>query len=96
LSTVLALLQFFLTVGFFSYLIYFLFNSKFELALITFTFKVLVEMLLFLPFFYRFKRMKAWLLLPIYQLLFPFYNLLILVLIPFFKPIWKGRASGVR
>jgi hypothetical protein len=53
-------------------------------------------MLLFLPFFYRFKRMKAWLLLPVYQLLFPFYNLLILVLIPFFKPIWKGRASGVK
>jgi cellulose synthase/poly-beta-1,6-N-acetylglucosamine synthase-like glycosyltransferase len=96
LSTFLALVQFFLTIGFFSILIYLLFNSKFELALITFTFKVLVDMLLFLPFFYRFKRMKAWFLLPIYQLLFPFYNLLILVLIPFFKPIWKGRSSGVR
>ena len=95
LSTFLALVQFFLTVGFFSCLIYFLLNSKFELALITFTFKVLVEMLLFLSFFYRFKRLKAWFLLPIYQLLFPFYNLLILVLIPFFKPIWKGRESGV-
>ena len=95
LSTFLALVQFFLTIGFFSILIYLLFNLKFELALITFTFKVLVEMMLFLPFFYRFKRMKAWFLLPIYQLLFPFYNLLILVLIPFFKPIWKGRESGV-
>ena len=96
LSTFLALVQFLLTIGFFSILIYLLFNSKFELALITFAFKVLVEMLSFLPFFYRFKRMKAWFLLPIYQFLFPFYNLLILVLIPFFKPIWKGRASGVR
>jgi len=95
LSTFLALVQFLLTIGFFCILIYLLFNSKFELALITFTFKVLVEMMLFLPFFYRFKRMKAWFLLPIYQLLFPFYNLLILVLIPFFKPIWKGRESGV-
>jgi cellulose synthase/poly-beta-1,6-N-acetylglucosamine synthase-like glycosyltransferase len=95
LSTFLALVQFFLTIGFFSCLIYFLINSKFELALITFAFKVLVEMLFFLPFFYRFKRMKAWFLLPIYQLLFPFYNLLILILIPFFKPIWKGRESGV-
>jgi hypothetical protein len=88
-------LSLFLTIGFFSCLIYFLLNSKFELALITFAFKVLVDLLLFLPFFYRFKRMKAWLLLPVYQLLFPFYNLLILVLIPFFKPIWKGRKSGV-
>jgi cellulose synthase/poly-beta-1,6-N-acetylglucosamine synthase-like glycosyltransferase len=95
LSTFLALVQFLLTIGFFSILIYLLFNSKFELALIIFTFKVLVEMMLFLPFFYRFKRMKAWFLLPIYQLLFPFYNLLILVLIPLFKPIWKGRKSGV-
>ena len=96
LSTFLAVVQFFLTIGFFSSLIYFLLNSKFELALITFTLKVLVDLLFFLPFFYRFKRMKAWLLLPIYQLLFPFYNLLILVLIPFFKPIWKGRVSGVK
>jgi glycosyltransferase involved in cell wall biosynthesis len=96
LSTFLVLVQFFLTIGFFSCLIYFLINSKFELALISFTFKVLLEMLLFLPFFYRFKRMKAWFLLPIYQLLFPLYNLLILVLIPFFEPIWKGRASGVK
>ena len=96
LSTFLAVVQFFLTIGFFSSLIYFLLHSKFELALITFTLKVLVDLLLFLPFFYRFKRMKAWLLLPVYQLLFPFYNLLILVLIPFFKPIWKGRASGVK
>jgi len=96
LSTFLALGQFFLTIGFFSILVYLLFNSKFELALITFTLKVLVDLLLFLPFFYRFKRMKAWLLLPIYQLLFPFYNLLILVLIPFFKPIWKGRESVIK
>jgi cellulose synthase/poly-beta-1,6-N-acetylglucosamine synthase-like glycosyltransferase len=96
LSTFLALVQFFLTIGFFSYLLYFFITSNFELALITLTLKVLVGLLFFLPFFYRFKRMKAWLLLPIYQLLFPFYNLLILVLIPFFKPIWKGRESGVK
>lgn len=96
LSTFLAVVQFFLTIGFFSSLIFFLLHSKFKLALITFSLKVLVDLLLFLPFFYRFKRMKAWLLLPFYQLLFPFYNLLILVLIPFFKPIWKGRASGVK
>jgi len=96
LSTFLALVQFILTIGFFSSLIYFLLNSKLDLAIITLILKIIVDLVLFLPFFYRFKRMKAWLLLPVYQLLFPFYNLLILVLIPFFKPIWKGRISEVK
>jgi hypothetical protein len=39
--------------------------------------------------------MTAWWIIPIYQLVFPFYNVLILILLPFFKPVWKGRISGV-
>lgn len=96
LSTFLAVFQFFLTFGFFSSLTFFLLESNYELALIIFLLKVLLDFLFFLPFFYRFKRMKAWFLLPIYQILFPIYSFLILVLIPFFKPIWKGRTSGIK
>lgn len=96
LSTTLAAAQFVLTIAFFSLLVYLCSKSEFLFATIIYALKVGVDMLLFLPFFYRFKRVKAWLILPIYQVLFPFYNLLILVLLPFFTPIWKGRKSGVK
>ncbi|MBU3659104.1 MAG: glycosyltransferase [Flavobacteriales bacterium] len=96
LSTTLAAAQFVLTIAFFSLLVYLCSKSEFLFATIIYALKVGVDMLLFLPFFNRFKRVKAWLILPIYQVLFPFYNLLILVLLPFFTPIWKGRKSGVK
>ena len=96
LSTALAIVQLLLTIGFFGILSYLLFVQNYYLSSIVFAFKVCVDMLLFLPFFKRFNRVKAWLLLPIYQIIFPFYNLLILVLLPFFKPVWKGRISGVK
>lgn len=96
LSTALAIVQLLLTIGFFGILAYLIIVQNYYLSSIIFAFKVCVDMLLFLPFFKRFNRLKAWLLLPIYQIIFPFYNLLILVLLPFFKPVWKGRVSGVK
>lgn len=95
LSTALALVQLVLTISFFSILIYLFFQSQFYLASIAFGLKICVDMLLFLPFFKRFNRMTAWFLLPFYQVIFPLYNLLILVLLPFFKPIWKGRNANL-
>jgi cellulose synthase/poly-beta-1,6-N-acetylglucosamine synthase-like glycosyltransferase len=95
LSTTLALIQLILTIGFFGILTYLIIQFNYYLAGLTFAFKISIDMLLFLPFFYRFNRMTAWWILPIYQLVFPFYNVLILILLPFFKPVWKGRISGI-
>ena len=96
LSTALAIFQLLLTIGLFGILAYLIIVQNYYLSSIIFAFKVCVDMLLFLPFFKRFNRLKAWFLLPVYQIIFPFYNLLILVLLPFFKPVWKGRVSGVK
>jgi biofilm PGA synthesis N-glycosyltransferase PgaC len=95
LSTTLALIQLILTIGFFGILTYLIIQFNYYLAGLTFAFKISIDMLLFLPFFYRFKRITAWWILTIYQLIFPFYNVLILILLPFFKPVWKGRISGI-
>lgn len=95
LSTSLAVSQLLLTVGFFSLVFYLLIHQYFQVAFFVFALKVGVDMILLLPFFLRFRRIKAWLSLPIYQLLFPFYNLFILAALPFFTPIWKGRKAGV-
>lgn len=96
LSTALALFQFVLIVGFFGMLVYLVIAQNYLFAFELLVLKIGIDMLLFLPFFLRFKRMVAWILLPIYQLLFPVYNLFILLLLPFFKPIWKGRIAGVK
>jgi hypothetical protein len=42
-------------------------------------------------YFNRINRMTTWLFIPVYELLFPFYSLLLLVLVPTYKPKWKGR-----
>jgi hypothetical protein len=52
---------------------------------------VLIDMLLFQAYFSRLKRLGSWFLIPIYELLFPIYTLIIAVLLPFYKPKWKGR-----
>mgnify|MGYP000135240683 CR=1 FL=1 len=53
--------------------------------------KSVVDMLMFGLYFNRINRMTTWLFIPVYELLFPFYSLLLLVLVPTYKPKWKGR-----
>jgi len=55
--------------------------------------KSLLEMVCYAPYFFKFKRFSAWLFFPVFQFTFPLYNLLLLILIPFFTPIWKGRNA---
>jgi len=95
LSTVLAIIQFVFIFSFWSIEIKLLLENEHQLAFILFGMKTVLDMLFFFNFFREFKRFTAWLLLPIYQLIFPIYNLILLFLLPFFKPIWKGRYSGL-
>lgn len=95
LSTFLAIFQLVLTLGFIGMLIFLFFKNQFQIATAIFCLKTGVDMLLFFPFFKQFKRTAAWFLIPLYQLIFPVYNLILLVILPFFKPKWKGRYSGI-
>jgi cellulose synthase/poly-beta-1,6-N-acetylglucosamine synthase-like glycosyltransferase len=95
LSTILAIIQFIFIISFWSIEIKLLVENEYQYAFILFGLKTGLDMLFFFSFFREFNRLTAWLLIPIYQLIFPIYNLILLFLLPFFKPKWKGRYSGL-
>lgn len=91
LSNVLAILQILLTMSFVGILIYLGIKCDWRILFGFFMVKTSFDMLIFLPFFNRIKRMKTWLFIPVYELIFPVYSLMILFLMFTFKPVWKGR-----
>ncbi len=95
LSTILAIIQFIFIISFWSIEIKLLGENEYQFAFILFGMKTGIDMLFFFYFFKEFNRLIAWFLIPIYQLIFPIYNLILLFLLPFFRPIWKGRYSGL-
>jgi cellulose synthase/poly-beta-1,6-N-acetylglucosamine synthase-like glycosyltransferase len=95
LSTILAIIQFIFIISFWSIEIKLLVENEYQSAFILFGLKTGLDMLFFFNFFNEFNRLTAWLLIPFYQLIFPIYNLILLFLLPFFKPKWKGRYSGL-
>ena len=94
-STSLAIIQFVFILSFWAIEINLLIECNFKIGFLFFGIKTILDMLLFFTFFKEFKRFTAWLLIPIYQLIFPIYNLILLILLPFFKPIWKGRNASL-
>ena len=94
-STSLAIIQFVFILSFWAIEINLLIECNFKIGFLFFGIKTILDMLLFFTFFKEFKRFTAWLLIPIYQLIFPIYNLILLILLPFFKPVWKGRNASL-
>lgn len=92
LGTFVALFQFVLAISFFVLIGVSLFQSDWNLLLIVFLGKIVADLVLFLPFFAKTKRLLTWALIPLYELLFPFYSLLLVVLMLTYKPRWKGRS----
>jgi biofilm PGA synthesis N-glycosyltransferase PgaC len=91
LSTSLAIIQGLLTAGFVALMVYVLLQQEWKWVLVVFIVKSVIDLLFFLPFFNRMGRMRSWLYIPLYEVLFPFYTLLIVSLMYTFKPKWKGR-----
>jgi cellulose synthase/poly-beta-1,6-N-acetylglucosamine synthase-like glycosyltransferase len=91
LSTFLAVLQALLTVIFFSLIVYALVLGDIKYFVMIFAAKTAIDMLLFLPYFNRIRRLSSWLLIPVYELFFPLYTILLMVLLLTYKPKWKGR-----
>ena len=81
--------------GFLALIIFLLISSNYGLFWALFGIKCLLDFIFFSPYFLRFKRFNALMLLPLYQVFFPFYQFLLLLLLPFFKPTWKGRQTRV-
>lgn len=95
LSTSLAIIQAILTLCFFGILVYLGISAEWKMFAVFFAQKAAVDMILFLPYFNRIRRTSSWLFIPIYEVIFPFYTLFILVMMYFFKPEWKGRKLTV-
>lgn len=91
LSTSLAIIQSFLTLFFLSLLIFSLITANWELLAVLFISKTAIDMVVFFPYFTRIKRLTTWFFIPLYEIIFPFYVLTILILMFFYKPKWKGR-----
>lgn len=92
LSTSLAVLQAVLTLLFFALLTYFAITLNWLQLLYLFVLKAGIDLLLFMPYFFRLKRIVSWTLIPIYELIFPIYTLIIVVLLFTYEPKWKGRS----
>ena len=84
-----AILQFFFTIGFLLLFLFFIIKSP-ALFVIVWTIKSVSEIILLAPYFIRIKRIKSLSILPVYGLLFPFYNI-VLILTLFMNNEWKGR-----
>jgi hypothetical protein len=91
LSTSLAIIQVVLTFSFVLIVSLLAFKGEWKMFMVLFMLKTSSDMLLFLPYFNRIKRMKSWLFIPIYELIFPIYSLVIVCAMYLYKPVWKGR-----
>lgn len=91
LGTGAALVQFVLTLFFFGLLAWNLALKNWDYAIYLFFMKTLADMIFFFPFFNRTKRLITWSMIPLYELIFPFYSLAMFVLMCTYKPKWKGR-----
>ncbi len=92
LSTSLAVLQAGFTLAFMVLMGWMIFVQAWTLLGLLFALKAFVDMALFYPFFQRTQCLKSWWLIPVYELLFPLYTLVLILLLPVYKPKWKGRA----
>lgn len=91
LGTFVAMFQFILAIAFFGLLGISMFIGNWEIFSSLFIGKVIADLVLFFPFFVKMRRLLTWTLIPIYEILFPFYSLLLFILMFTYNPKWKGR-----
>ena len=94
-ATGLGVIQTVLSVAFYTLLGIYLFKEQYSEMLFLLCVKTGLDLIFYAGYFFRFKRILVWLLIPGYQVIFPCYNLLLLVLIPTFKAKWKDRKVVV-
>jgi len=92
LSSVLAVLQMLLTAGFIAILIAGIVAQNYVLVAAISGLKIAMDMSLFYGFFSRTERLRSWWLIPVYEVIFPVYTLVMLILLFTYRPKWKGRV----
>jgi len=94
-ATLLGVFQGLLIFSFFSCFIYFLVHNETKSAIILFLMKTIFDLLGFAPYFVKVRALKQLLYLIPYQFIYPIYLLIISILLPFFRPVWKQRLATV-
>ena len=90
-ATVLAILQTGFSFWFYWLLITCFVDANFLLCFKCYALKTIIDMVFFARYYFRFNRVSSWVLFPLHQFIFPLYNLILVVLIPFYQSTWKGR-----
>jgi cellulose synthase/poly-beta-1,6-N-acetylglucosamine synthase-like glycosyltransferase len=90
-ATSLGVIQTVLSLVFYTLLGIYLFKAEYSEMLFLLFVKTGLDVIFYAPYFFRFKRIHSWVLLPVYEVIFPLYNVLLLTLILFLSPTWKGR-----
>ena len=91
LANALAILQFVLALGFIVGMILLILSNHWRGVIALFTAKLIIDLVAYSPYFQRIGRLTTLLFLPIYELLFPFYFAIMLLLIGSYSPKWKDR-----
>jgi glycosyltransferase involved in cell wall biosynthesis len=94
-ATSLGVIQTLLSVVFYTLLGIYLFKEQYSELLFLLCVKTVLDLIFYAEYFFRFKRIVVWLLIPGYQVIFPWYNLILLILIPTFRAKWKDRKVVV-
>ncbi|MBI1838637.1 MAG: glycosyltransferase [Flavobacteriia bacterium] len=70
-----------------------IFSQKWVALFYFTTIKIMLDLLVFYAYFKKIERIKTWFFLPLTSFIYPFYILALILLIPIYKPKWKGRTS---
>jgi cellulose synthase/poly-beta-1,6-N-acetylglucosamine synthase-like glycosyltransferase len=94
-ATSLGVIQTILSLIFYTLLGIYLFKEQYAVMLFLLIVKTGLDLIFYAPYFFRFKRIRSWVLIPLYEVIFPLYNVLLLTLILFLSPTWKGRKVNL-
>lgn len=94
-ATSLGVIQTALSLIFYTLLGIYLFKEEYSEMLFLLIVKTGLDLIFYAPYFFRVKRIHSWALIPFYEVIFPLYNVLLLTLILFLSPTWKGRRVNL-
>ncbi len=96
LSNMLALLSLTFNLVFIFLFVYFSALLNWETTFLLFALKSIIDLAVYLPYFIKIKRLKTWIVLPLYSLFQPLYLLALSVLIFVYQPNWKSRKIRIK
>lgn len=94
-ATLIGIFQGLMIISFSCCFIYFLMHNEIKNAIFLFLVKAIIDLLGFAPYFVKVRAKKQLLYLIPYEFIYPIYLLIISILLPFFRPVWKQRSATV-